>query len=96
MLCVLLFTDFYPLNGSLSFKVTIMACLARLREDTKFIETIFPRKHERFQIISASVDEVSCRFVGKNGERIIINANITVSIFVESQLVQLKTVCFCL
>ncbi|KAK2146113.1 hypothetical protein LSH36_631g01040 [Paralvinella palmiformis] len=54
-----------------------MACLARLKEDTKFLEATFPKKHERFQIISASVDEVCCRFIGKNGEHILINANIT-------------------
>ena len=60
--------------------VDTMACLARLKEDTKFLEATFPKKHERFQIISASVDEVCCRFIGKNGEHILINANITVSL----------------
>ena len=40
-----------------------MACLARLRDDTKFLEKTFPLSHHRFQIISASVDEVSCRFL---------------------------------
>jgi ubiquitin-conjugating enzyme E2 Q len=40
-----------------------MACLARLRDDTKFLEKTFPRSHYRFQIISASVDEISCRFL---------------------------------
>lgn len=40
-----------------------MACLARLRDDTKFLETTFPRSHRRFQILSATVDEVSCRFI---------------------------------
>ena len=55
-----------------------MACLARLKEDIKFLETVFPKKHERLQIISASVDEVACRFIGQNGS-FIIHANITVS-----------------
>src|ERR1700733_8997304 len=40
-----------------------MACLARLRDDTKFLETTFPRSHRRFQILSATVDEVSFRFI---------------------------------
>lgn len=53
-----------------------MACLARLKEDIKFLETVFPKRHERLQIISASVDEVACRFIGQNGS-FIINANIT-------------------
>ena len=55
-----------------------MACLVRLKEDIKFLETAFPKKHDRFQILSASVDEVACRFVGRSGEKFVINANITV------------------
>ena len=58
-----------------------MACLTRLKEDIKFLETTFTRKNDRFQVLSASVDEIACRFIGKNGERFIIHANITVSSF---------------
>lgn len=55
-----------------------MACLARHKEDTKFLENLFSHKNERFQIISASVDEVSCRFIGKSVDRpVIIHANVT-------------------
>lgn len=61
-----------------------MACLVRLKEDIKFLDTAFPKKHDRFQIISASVDEVACRFIGKNGERLVINANITVSLDIKT------------
>lgn len=59
----------------------MMACLARLKDDTRFLETTFPRTHDRFQIISASVDEVSCRFIagGENDRRprqlIVMTAN---------------------
>ncbi len=56
-----------------------MACFTRLKEDIKFLETTFTRKNERFQVLSASVDEIACRFIGKNGERYVIHANITVS-----------------
>ena len=59
-----------------------MACLTRLKQDIKLIETAFPRKHERFQIISASVDEIECRFIGKNGEKYIIQASMTVSMVI--------------
>ena len=57
-----------------------MACLASLKHDIKLLETTFSSRHDRFQILSASVDEVACRFIGKNGEKFIIHANITVSI----------------
>ena len=56
-----------------------MACLLRLKEDIKFLESTFSKKGGHFTIVSTSVDEVACRFVGKNGESVIINANITVS-----------------
>lgn len=57
-----------------------MACLNTLKQEIKTLESVFPKSHERFQIMSASVDELSCRFVGKNGKKYEIHANITVSI----------------
>lgn len=56
-----------------------MACLNTLKQEIRTLESIFPKNHERFQIVSASVDELSCRFIGKNGKRYEIHANITVS-----------------
>jgi len=57
-----------------------MACLNTLKQEIKTLESVFPKSHERFQIMSASVDELSCRFVGKNGKKYEIHANITVSV----------------
>ncbi|KAF4525267.1 hypothetical protein B566_EDAN014667 [Ephemera danica] len=54
-----------------------MACLNNLKQEIKTLEAIFPKNHERFQIVSASVDELSCRFVGKSGKKYEIHANIT-------------------
>ncbi|XP_041368896.1 ubiquitin-conjugating enzyme E2 Q1-like [Gigantopelta aegis] len=54
-----------------------MACLANLKQDIKLLENCFPKDHYRFQILSASVDELSCCFVGRNGERHEIQGNIT-------------------
>ncbi|KAK9879016.1 hypothetical protein WA026_003829 [Henosepilachna vigintioctopunctata] len=54
-----------------------MACLNTLKQEIRTLESIFPKTHERFQIITASVDELSCRFVGKNGKKYEIHANIT-------------------
>lgn len=57
-----------------------MACLNNLKQDIRTLEQIFTKNHERFQIVSASVDEISCRFIGKNGKKYEIHANITVSL----------------
>ena len=56
-----------------------MACLASLKQDIKVLEAAFPKSHKRFQILSATVDELTCRFVGRNEEKYEIQANITVS-----------------
>lgn len=56
-----------------------MACLNTLKLEIKTLEQVFPKNHERFQIMSASVDELTCRFVGKSGKKYEIHANITVS-----------------
>jgi len=57
-----------------------MACLNNLKSEIKTLEKLFPKSHERFAIINASVDELTCRFITKNGKKFDIHANITVSI----------------
>src|SRR5438876_371798 len=57
-----------------------MACLNNLKQDIKRLEVIFPKTHDCFQLISATVDELTCRFVNKNGRKFDIYANFTVSI----------------
>lgn len=54
-----------------------MACLNNLKQDIKTLESLFPKNHEIFQIIAASVDELTCRFIGRNGKKFDIHANIT-------------------
>ncbi|XP_059621640.1 ubiquitin-conjugating enzyme E2 Q2 isoform X1 [Phlebotomus argentipes] len=54
-----------------------MACLNTLKLEIKTLEQTFTKAHERFQILNASVDELTCRFIGKNGKRYDIHANIT-------------------
>ena len=56
-----------------------MAYLNTLKLEIKTLESIFTKTHERFQVLSASVDELSCRFIGRNGKKYDIHANITVS-----------------
>lgn len=48
-----------------------------LKQELKLLESIFDKKHERFRLVSACVDEISCEFVNQKGERIKINCNIT-------------------
>lgn len=53
-----------------------MACLQKLREDLALLERLFPRSHERFQIVSATVDEVTVKFLNPNSGSVIVSANI--------------------
>lgn len=55
-----------------------MACLTKLKQDIKLIESAFPKESElSFRILSASVDEINCVFIDTNGVKHRINANIT-------------------
>ncbi|KAL4228155.1 ubiquitin-conjugating enzyme [Mactra antiquata] len=54
-----------------------MACLQALKQDIKILESIFSRDNERFRVLSASVDEITCQFVGAEEETFTIHANIT-------------------
>ena len=55
-----------------------MACLKVLKEEIRTLEATFPRTHLRLQIITASVDELTCRFIDPSGRKHTIHANITV------------------
>jgi len=54
-----------------------MACLKVLKEEIRSLEAIFPKNHSRLQIISASVDELTCRFIDPSSRKHTIHANIT-------------------
>ncbi|KAI1301447.1 Ubiquitin-conjugating enzyme E2 Q1 [Halotydeus destructor] len=54
-----------------------MACFMTLKQDIKKLEAVFPKSHERFQMVTATVDELTCRFIGKHGKRLDIHANFT-------------------
>ena len=49
-----------------------------LKAEIRSLESTFPRSHPRLQIISASVDELTCRFIDPSGRKHTIHANITV------------------
>lgn len=65
-----------------------MACLITLKLEIKTLEKTFTRAHERFQIINASVDELTCRFIGRNGKKFDVHANLTVSFLSQFSLHQ--------
>ncbi|XP_023349043.1 ubiquitin-conjugating enzyme E2 Q2 [Eurytemora carolleeae] len=54
-----------------------MACLNVLKQEIKAVEAAFHKTHVRLQIVSASVDELTCKFVDTTGRKHIIHANIT-------------------
>lgn len=54
-----------------------MACLNKLKADIRQLETLFPQSHQRFRILSANVDEISCCYLNQSGKKKIIFANIT-------------------
>ncbi|CAG7725182.1 unnamed protein product [Allacma fusca] len=55
-----------------------MACLNTLKQEIKTVEKVFLKNNnERFQVVSASLDELTCVFIGKNGKKHEITANIT-------------------
>lgn len=56
-----------------------MACFHNLKQDIRRLEAAFPKGHKCFQLISATVDEVVCRFVPRSGKKCDIFANFTVS-----------------
>ena len=50
-----------------------------LKGEIRLLERSFPRSHPRLQVVSASVDELTCRFVDGQGRKHTVHANITVS-----------------
>lgn len=57
-----------------------MACLNTLKAEIRTIAEVFPKNSaSRFQVIKANLDEITCRFIGTNGRKHDIHANITVN-----------------
>uniref|UniRef100_A0A915PJX8 UBC core domain-containing protein n=1 Tax=Setaria digitata TaxID=48799 RepID=A0A915PJX8_9BILA len=53
-----------------------MACLQKLRQDVATLESLFPKEHERFQVLSASVDEITVQFISPQNKPIVVTANV--------------------
>ncbi|XP_041464916.1 ubiquitin-conjugating enzyme E2 Q2-like [Lytechinus variegatus] len=52
-----------------------MSCVASLKRELQLLETHFPKDNERFQLLSANMDELTCKFIGSNDEVFIIHCN---------------------
>ena len=59
-----------------------MACLNTLKQDIAKLQAVFPKTHDCFQLVAATVDELTCRFVNQNGRKIDVYANFTVGFLV--------------
>lgn len=54
-----------------------MACLNTLKQDIRKLEETFPKTHDRLQLVSATVDELTIKFIGANNKKYEIFANFT-------------------
>jgi len=54
-----------------------MACLNTLKQDIKRLEEKFPKTHNRLQLVQATVDEITVRFIDVNSKKHDITANFT-------------------
>ena len=55
-----------------------MACLGVLKKEISLLLSAFPATHARLAITSATVDELTCKFIDHKDKKHIIHANITV------------------
>ncbi|KAK5970242.1 Ubiquitin--protein ligase [Trichostrongylus colubriformis] len=72
----ILFQKDISLSGYCFSQRAPMACLRKLKDDISVLESLFPKNHERLQVLVASVDEITLRFIDGTGRSVIINANI--------------------
>lgn len=56
-----------------------MACVASLKQELQLSESLFGKDNERFQIHAATMDELTCKFIGCNKEEFTVHCNFTVS-----------------
>lgn len=53
-----------------------MSAFQGLKKEIRVLEKVFHPKHERFRVKANGLDELSCRFLGANGEQFVIHCNI--------------------
>ena len=57
-----------------------MSAFQELKKEIRVLEKVFHKDHERFRVKANGLDELSCKFVGKNGELFAIHCTIYVSL----------------
>ena len=53
--------------------------LQGLKLEVKHIQKVFPKSHDFFRTVSASLDDLTFHFIQENGEKQVVSCNITVS-----------------
>ncbi|XP_028407089.1 ubiquitin-conjugating enzyme E2 Q2-like [Dendronephthya gigantea] len=53
-----------------------MSAFQGLKKEIRVLEKVFHAKHERFRVKANGLDELSCHFLGANGEQFVIHCNI--------------------
>ncbi|XP_034099850.1 ubiquitin-conjugating enzyme E2 Q2-like [Drosophila albomicans] len=56
-----------------------MACLKSQKLEIELLQQIFPKDHNRFQLLNCNPDDLRCRFIDGNGKHYDIQASITVT-----------------
>ena len=57
-----------------------MSALQVLKKELKLLEKTFTKQHDHFRVRVSGVDELTCRFINKDGVQSIVHCNINVSI----------------
>ena len=55
-----------------------MTKFQELKRELNLLEGVFGPQHEKFRVAANGLDEVTCRFIGSNGQQHIIHCNIFV------------------
>ncbi|XP_060665916.1 ubiquitin-conjugating enzyme E2 Q2-like [Drosophila nasuta] len=56
-----------------------MACFKSQKLEIELLQQIFPKDHNRFQLLGCTLDDLLCRFIDGNGKHYDIQASITVT-----------------
>lgn len=74
-----------------SISLATMACMKALRRDLQLLVAYFTREHPQFQVLDATLDDVSFRFIEASNKHHDIHANFLVSLIVTCTLCLLKS-----
>lgn len=71
--------NFLSHHGRKRIKEEMSGGLQGLKLEVKHIQKVFPKSHDFFRTVSASLDDLTFHFIQENGEKQVVSCNITVS-----------------